>query len=92
MRRLYYDTVLYTPAALEFLIKTVGADRCLFGEECPGVGSVVDPRTGRTLDGIRPHIEAMDFLSSADRQLVFEDNARAVFKLPAGEVRTHPAR
>lgn len=52
----------------------------------------MDPRTGRTLDGIRPHIEAMDFLSSADRQLVFEDNARAVFKLPAGEVRTHPAR
>ena len=83
VRRLYFDTVLYTRPALEFLIKTVGADRCLFGEECPGVGSVVDPETGRTLDDIRPHIESMDFLSAADKQLIFEDTARAVFKLPA---------
>ncbi|MBO0838692.1 MAG: amidohydrolase, partial [Actinobacteria bacterium] len=84
MRRLFFDTVLYTRPALEFLFKTVGPDRCLFGEECPGVGSGLDPRTGRTLDDIRPHIEDMDFLSAAEKRLIFEENARAVFKLPAG--------
>jgi len=39
MRNLWFDTTLYTPLALELLIKTVGADRCLFATECPGTGS-----------------------------------------------------
>jgi Amidohydrolase len=47
MRKLYYDTVLYTEDALRLLIKTVGVDRCLFGTEYPGLGSSVDPATGR---------------------------------------------
>ena len=60
MRNLYYDTVLYTQDAIELLIKTVGYDRCLFGAECPGVGSVVEPKTGRTLDDVAPSIKAID--------------------------------
>jgi OH-DDVA meta-cleavage compound hydrolase len=81
MRKLYYDTVLYTEEALRLLIKTVGADRCLFGTECPGVGSSVDPATGRSMDNVKPMIENIEWLSAADRKKVFEDNARAVFKL-----------
>ena len=50
MRNLYYDTVLYSKDSLELLFKTVGADRCLFGTERPGVGTVKDPKTG-TLAG-----------------------------------------
>ena len=46
MRNLYYDTVLYSKDSLELLFKTVGVDRCLFGTERPGVGTVKDPRTG----------------------------------------------
>ena len=37
LRHLYFDTVLYSEGALRLLIETVGADRCLFGSECPGV-------------------------------------------------------
>ena len=81
MRKLYYDTVLYTEEALRLLIKTVGIDRCLFGTECPGVGSSVDPATGRSMDNVKPMIENIEWLSAADRKKVFEDNARAVFKL-----------
>jgi hypothetical protein len=58
-------------------------DRCLFGAECPGVGSTVDPATGRTRDDIRPVIEGFDWLTAADKQAIFEDNARRVFRLPA---------
>src|SRR5918993_1863745 len=57
LKLLYFDTVLYTAPALELLIKTVGPDRCLFGSQCPGVGSAVDPDSGHTMDHIRPHIE-----------------------------------
>lgn len=81
MRNLYYDTVLYSEDALQLLIKTVGVDRCLFGAECPGVGSAIDPKTGRSMDDIKPLIQGFDWLSAADKKLIFEGNAKKVFKL-----------
>jgi predicted TIM-barrel fold metal-dependent hydrolase len=82
MKKLYYDTVLYTEGALRLLLEVAGPERCLFGAECPGVGSAVDPRTGRTMDDIKPYIEGFDWLSARDKKAVFEDNARRVFRLP----------
>jgi predicted TIM-barrel fold metal-dependent hydrolase len=79
--KLYYDTVLYTEGALRLLIETFGPERCLFGAECPGVGSSVDPATGRTMDDIAPLISKFEWLTPAQKQMIFEDNARRVFKL-----------
>jgi len=87
MRNLWYDTVLYSRDALQLLFKTVGADRCLFGTERPGVGTVKDPRTGRWLDETRHIIEGFDFLSAAEKKLIFEDNAKSLFKLDAGQAK-----
>ncbi len=84
LRRLYFDTVLYTPLAAELLIKTVGADRCIFGTERPGVGTAKDPKTGRWMDDVRSYIDAFDWLSAADKKTIFEDNARRLFRLDAG--------
>ena len=81
LRHLYFDTVLYNAPSIELLIKTVGADRCVFGEECPGIGAVVDPDTGRQMDELRPHVEAMAFLSDADRHMILEGTARRLFRL-----------
>jgi OH-DDVA meta-cleavage compound hydrolase len=81
LRKLYFDTVLYTPAALRLLIETIGPEHCLFGTECPGVGSAINPETGETMDDIAPYIERFDWLSTADRKRIFEDNARQLFKL-----------
>ena len=94
MRHLYYDTVLYSKDALELLFKTVGVDRCLFGTERPGVGTVKDPRTGRWLDETRFTIEAIDWLSDADKKKIFEDNAKKLFnlKVPSGGRRMSRAR
>jgi OH-DDVA meta-cleavage compound hydrolase len=83
MRHLWFDTTLYTPLALELLIKTVGADRCLFATECPGTGSATNPETGRRMDDVAPHIKAFDWLAEADKKLILEDNARKLFKLNA---------
>lgn len=81
LRYLYFDTVLYTEEALRLLIKTVGVDRCLFGAECPGVGSAVDPLTGHTLDNIAPHIAGFDWLTDDEKQQIFSGNATRVFNL-----------
>jgi len=83
MRHLHYDTVLYSEEALRLLIKTVGADRCLFGAECPGVGSAINPQTGSTFDDIAPFIRGFDWLSHEEKAMIFEGNARALFKLPS---------
>ena len=81
MRHLYYDTVLYSADALALLFKTVGADRCLFGTERPGIGTVKDPKTGKWLDETRHIIEGFEWLSAAEKKMIFEDNAKKVFKL-----------
>lgn len=81
LRKLYFDTVLYTPAALRLLIETIGPEHCLFGTECPGVGSAINPETGATMDDIAPYIERFDWLSAADKQAIFEDNVRKLFRL-----------
>ena len=81
MRNLYYDTVLYTEEALRLLVKVVGADRCLFGAECPGVGSARNPATGRTYDDIMPLIRDAEWLKAGDKDGILADNARKVFKL-----------
>jgi predicted TIM-barrel fold metal-dependent hydrolase len=81
LKKLYFDTVLYSEGALRLLIETVGADRCLFGAECPGTGSVMNPETGTTFDDIRPWIEKFEWLTPAQKKGILEDNARKVFRL-----------
>ncbi len=81
MHKLYFDTVLYTKDAIELLLKVVGPDRALFGAECPGVGSKVDPATGREMDDIAPYFHEIDFLSDEDRENIFCNNAKRVFNL-----------
>jgi predicted TIM-barrel fold metal-dependent hydrolase len=65
------------------LVETVGADRCLFGAECPGVGSARNQETGRTYDDIMPILRNAVWLSSAEKQAILQDNATKLFKLAA---------
>ena len=79
MRRLYYDTVLYNQESIELLLRVVGVERCLFGSDKPANGSVNDPQTGRSLNDIRPLIEAVPWLSPEEKQALYEGNARRVY-------------
>ncbi|MFN0002370.1 MAG: amidohydrolase family protein [Pseudohongiellaceae bacterium] len=81
MRKMYFDTVLYSKEALELLIKVVGADQILYGSECPGVGSSMNEETGQTYDKTVPLIQGIDWLSADDKYKIFEGNAKRVFNL-----------
>jgi predicted TIM-barrel fold metal-dependent hydrolase len=81
LRTLYYDTCLYTQDSIELLLKAVGVDRCLFGSEKPGVGSTVNPATGRWVDDIHLLIEDIEWLDDDERAQVMETNARELFRL-----------
>ncbi|QYN33719.1 amidohydrolase [Pseudonocardia sp. DSM 110487] len=81
LRRLYYDTCLYTRDSIELLLRSVGVDRCLFGTEKPGTGSMRDPETGRWIDDIHLLIEDIDWLDDGQRKQLFESNARDLFRI-----------
>jgi predicted TIM-barrel fold metal-dependent hydrolase len=80
-KKLYYDTCLYSPEALELLFKVMGPSNCCFGTEAPGAGSSVDPYTGMAMDDLKPHIEGFSFLSDTDKKNIFEMNARKLYKI-----------
>lgn len=83
LRRLYFDTALFDVDALELLFRLCGTDRCLFGADMPGLGSVVDPRTERPYNDVKSLIDSIPWLSESDRRGVYEDNARKVYsRLP----------
>jgi predicted TIM-barrel fold metal-dependent hydrolase len=79
LRRLYFDSVLYSQDSLELLIRTVGADRLLFGTEAPGSGAPIDPSTGRRFDDVRSLIESISWLPDGDRRRIFHGNATEVY-------------
>ena len=44
-------------------------------------GSSKHPESGEWLDNIKPLIHDIDFLSDADRKMIYEDNAKRVSNL-----------
>jgi predicted TIM-barrel fold metal-dependent hydrolase len=81
MRRLHYDTCVYTKEGLELLFKSVGPDNCLFGSETPGAGSSVNPKTGKSLDDLKAVIESIEWLSNGEQKKIFQDNAKKLYRL-----------
>lgn len=79
LKRLHFDTTTYDQDALELLFKVVGPDRVLFATENPGTGSAIDPKTGRAYDDLKPVIEAIGFLTDADRRNIFECNCTKLY-------------
>lgn len=79
LKRLHFDTTTYDQDALELLFKVVGPDRVLFATENPGTGSAIDPKTGRAYDDLKPVIEAIPFLTDADRRNIFECNCTRLY-------------
>ncbi|HWP28355.1 MAG TPA: amidohydrolase family protein [Chloroflexota bacterium] len=79
IKKLYFDTAIYSPEAMETLIKAVGVDNVLFASEMVGAVNAIDPKTGRWFDDTKPYIESLAWLSPEDRKKIFEDNAKRVY-------------
>jgi 4-oxalmesaconate hydratase len=79
LRKLYFDTCLYSKEGLELLFEVVGADNCLFGTERPGTGSAHNKEWGHDFDVLKPVIESIDWLTAEDRHKIFQGNSRKLF-------------
>jgi len=70
VRRFYYDTVVYTPRNLRFLLDVVGADRVVFGTDWPAPMTFEDP-VGR--------LETMEELTDDERHALLRGTAAELF-------------
>ncbi|MCZ8018659.1 amidohydrolase family protein [Novosphingobium sp.] len=71
---LYFDTNAPDLNFLEAAIKQRTPKQLCFGTEAPGSGRAVRPETGRPGDDLVPVISSFDFLSEADKHMIFHEN------------------
>ena len=76
---IFFDTCVYHLAGIELLLKIVPIDNILFGSEMVGAVRGIDPETGRYFDDTKRYIDQVTWMSDADRQKIFEGNARTVY-------------
>ena len=79
IRRLYFDTTVYSQEAMELLIRIAGVDNVMFASEMLGGVTTKDPVTGRMFDDNRPCLDALDWLTEDDRRKIYEANVRKAY-------------
>jgi len=57
----------------------IPTENILFASEMIGAVRGIDPRSGHYYDDTKRYIDGSTRLSDAQRQMIFEDNARRVF-------------
>jgi len=57
----------------------VPVDNILFASEMVGAVKGIDPKTGFNFDDTKRYVDKAPALSTADRQKIFEGNARRVY-------------
>jgi 4-oxalmesaconate hydratase len=78
MKNVFFDTCVYHQPGIDLLVRVIDIENILFGSEMVGAVRGVDPETGRHFDDTKRYIDALS-ISAADKQRVFEQNARRVF-------------
>ncbi len=78
MKNVYFDTCVYHQPGIDLLFDVIDIDNILFGSEMIGAVRGVDPQTGHFFDDTKRYIDALE-ISDADKQKVFEGNARRVY-------------
>jgi 4-oxalmesaconate hydratase len=78
LNNVYFDTCVYHLPGIELLAKVIPIDNILFGSEMVGAVRGIDPQTGQYYDDTKRYIDALP-LTPADRNKIFEANARRVF-------------
>jgi 4-oxalmesaconate hydratase len=79
LRNVFFDTCVYHQPGAELLARVIPTENILFASEAIGAVQGIDPETGHHYDDPHRYIDAVPWLTGADRQRICEDNARAVY-------------
>ncbi|GAA2532194.1 amidohydrolase family protein [Winogradskya humida] len=78
MGNVFFDTCVYHQPGINLLFEVIDTRNILFGSEMVGAVRGIDPRTGHNFDDTRRYVDALT-LTPADRDSVYEGNARRVY-------------
>ena len=76
---IFFDTCVYHQDGIDLLVEVIPTENILFASEMIGAVRGIDPRSGHYYDDTKRYIDASSKLTDAQRQMIFEDNARRVF-------------
>ena len=79
LNNIYFDTCVYHQEGIDLLLDVIPTKNILFASEMIGAVRGIDPRTGHYYDDTKRYIDGNTKLSDAEKKMIFEDNARAVF-------------
>jgi len=79
LNNVFFDTCVYHQPGIDLLTKVVPIENILFASEMIGAVRGVDPETGHNYDDTRRYVEAAAQLTPAQKQQVYEGNARRVY-------------
>ncbi len=75
----FFDTCVYHQPGIDLLTRVIPVDNILFASEMIGAVRGIDPETGFHYDDTRRYIEASTQLTAAQKQQIYEGNARHVY-------------
>jgi len=79
LNNIFFDTCVYHQPGINLLAEVIPVRNVLFASEMIGAVRGIDPTTGFHYDDTRRYIEAAAHLTAADRQQIYEGNARRVY-------------
>jgi 4-oxalmesaconate hydratase len=78
LNNVFFDTCVYHTPGVDLLTKVIPTKNVLFASEMIGAIRGKDPHTGHYFDDTKHYMDQLD-LDDAERQMIFEDNARRVY-------------
>ncbi len=79
LNNVYFDTCVYHQPGIDLLLKVIPADNILFASEMVGAVRGIDPETGQYYDDTKRYVDAVSWLSAADKDKIFNGNVRKVY-------------
>jgi len=78
LKNVFFDTCVYHQPGIDLLLKVIPVENILFASEMVGAVRGIDPETGQYFDDTKRYIDK-SALSGADKQKIYEGNARRIF-------------
>ncbi|MDB5405923.1 MAG: 4-oxalomesaconate hydratase, partial [Rhodospirillales bacterium] len=79
MKNIWFDTCVYHQPGIDLLTKVIPVENILFASEMVGAVRSIDPETGHYFDDTKRYVDAVSWLSEADRLAIYEGNTKRVF-------------